>query len=125
MKKVILLLILLLHIQCSNSNLQLTNIAISDPVAQFGDIKWSDTLHYNFLIRNIGTNNLVIKKVSPSCDCVKYSWTQEEIPPNKFGYLSVTIKPKEKEKGQSVQTIVISTNTLKVFSVLKVLYCVN
>ncbi|QKJ29114.1 DUF1573 domain-containing protein [Mucilaginibacter mali] len=121
MNKIIWIVLLLLYYSCSNNNnSKLTTINIKDTIVRLGSARLTDTLHYKFLIRNIGVNNLAIQNVSPSCGCVEFSWTKKAILPNESGYVSIAIKPKE--KGEAVQTIVISTNTIKVFSTLKVFY---
>ncbi|MGV9003023.1 MAG: DUF1573 domain-containing protein [Flavobacterium sp.] len=79
-----------------------------------GDLKYGKTKSFNITLRNIGINDLIVKKIQPSCKCVVIeSKDNLIISPNKtreftFEYHGI-------EYGNSDESIVFYLNTEQEF----------
>lgn len=67
----------------------LTNVAISESMFDFGDIKKGDVKSHTYEITNTGTNPLIIAEVKPGCGCTVPEFTKEPILPGKKGKISL------------------------------------
>lgn len=91
-----------------------TSIQLIDSVWSFGHIKSSSkTIFYKFRVKNVGRSPLVLRDLSTTCGCVELrSYTNSPIPPNGFGYISVSFDPKNSAKGFIDKKVEIHSNAI-------------
>ncbi len=68
----------------------LTNIALSENMFSFGDIKKGETAEHVYEVTNTGKNPLIISNVKPGCGCTAPDYTKDPILPGKKG--TITLK---------------------------------
>lgn len=77
----------------------------------FGTIKEEEgPVTHVFTVKNVGTENLIIKRVLASCGCTRPEWTTTPIAPGKTGEVSVAYDPKGRP-GPFYKTINILSNS--------------
>jgi hypothetical protein len=122
----ILICVLLASLSCKpQKDNKLTTIQLIDTVANFGTITGADTLKYNFVICNTGTNNLILDTVTTSCGCISYIYSHNPIKSGNAGYIHVLFKPNPGESGKISKMIMVSTNTKKIYIPLTITYSVS
>lgn len=85
-------------------------IAVDNKNYDFGTIKEEDgPVSHVFVVKNIGTENLVIKGVLASCGCTRPEWPSAPIAPGKTGEVWVAYDPKGRP-GPFYKTINIMSN---------------
>ena len=80
-----------------------------EKVHDYGFIMQGDTVQHDFYFKNVGNDDLVIKRVEPSCGCTVPIYPKEPIAPGEDGKISVTFKSAGK-LGRQVPTIKVFTN---------------
>ena len=80
-----------------------------EKVYDFGFIMQGDTVQHDFYFKNVGNDDLVIKRVEPSCGCTVPIYPKEPIAPGEDGKVSVTFKSAGK-LGRQIPTIKVITN---------------
>lgn len=80
-----------------------------DKVYDYGFIMQGDTVQHDFYFKNVGNDDLVIKRVEPSCGCTVPLYPKEPIAPGGEGKISVTFKSAGK-LGRQVPSIKVITN---------------
>jgi hypothetical protein len=80
-----------------------------EKVFDYGFIMQGDTVQHDFYFKNVGNDNLVIKRVEPSCGCTIPVYSKEPIAPGEDGKISVTFKSAGK-LGRQTPTIKVFTN---------------
>lgn len=80
-----------------------------EQVYDYGFIMQGDTVQHDFYFKNIGNDDLVIKRVEPSCGCTIPIFPKQPIAPGEDGKVSVTFKSAGK-LGRQVPTIKVFTN---------------
>jgi hypothetical protein len=73
-----------------------------------------------FIIQNRGNRDLLILKVIPGCgSCVGVTgYTKEPIPPNKSGFVKLTLVKNLLDNGKIVKEVLVTTNTPKSGTIL-------
>lgn len=94
---------------------------ISIPVDDFnfGDIIQGESATHNFLIKNIGNNNLIISSAKGSCGCTVPEWPKSPILPGKEAYVKVVFNSAGKI-GKQKKTVTLLTNAIPATKVLTV-----
>ncbi|MFD2937755.1 DUF1573 domain-containing protein [Spirosoma flavum] len=75
----LMLLIFFSLFSCSNS---ITSIFITNETIDLGEIKKANLIKAKFEIKNVGNNELLIKKIYADCICTKVSIEKYEAKPN-------------------------------------------
>lgn len=78
----------------------------------FGDIP-SKAVNHTFVVKNIGTSPLEIRRVSTSCGCTSAEISKETIFPNQEANLFVKFDPnlmEEKVEGEVLRIVYIKSN---------------
>jgi len=81
----------------------------SEKVYDYGFIMQGDTVQHDFYFKNVGNDDLVIRRVEPSCGCTVPIYPKEPIAPGEGGKISVTFKSAGK-LGRQIPTIKVITN---------------
>ncbi|MEM6963581.1 MAG: DUF1573 domain-containing protein [Bacteroidota bacterium] len=84
-------------------------IHFSSKVFDFGFIMEGDTVMHNFYFKNVGTDDLLITKVEPSCGCTVPVYPRTPIAPGEGGKISVLFRSAGK-LGRQNPTISVFTN---------------
>lgn len=98
---------------------KLTTVAYEEETFDFGKMKVDDNFSHKFILKNTGTEDLMIVNVKPSCSCTASDWTKTPIAPGESGYVIAEYKPKPDYKGFFSKTVTVTTNTDPKMKVLK------
>jgi hypothetical protein len=86
------------------------SLTVPEEAYDFGAIKESNgKVSHTFLVKNDGTQPLVITRVIASCGCTSPEWTKEPIAPGKTGEVVVTYDPQGRP-GPFAKTVSIYSN---------------
>ncbi|MDR1919275.1 MAG: DUF1573 domain-containing protein [Tannerellaceae bacterium] len=86
------------------------SLSVTEESHDFGIIKESGgKVSHTFVIKNEGTQPLVITRVIASCGCTSPQWTAEPIAPGKTGEVLVTYDPQGRP-GPFNKTVSIYSN---------------
>lgn len=86
------------------------SISVIEDSHDFGTIKESDgKVSHAFVVKNNGTQPLIITRVIASCGCTSPQWTTEPIAPGKTGEVFVTYDPQGRP-GPFTKTASIYSN---------------
>ena len=80
-----------------------------EKVFDYGFIMQGDIVKHDFHFKNIGNDDLLIKRVDPSCGCTVPIYPKEPVAPGEEGKISVTFKSAGK-LGRQVPHIKVLTN---------------
>jgi hypothetical protein len=96
------------------------SLSVSEESYDFGTIKENGgAVSHAFVIKNDGTQPLVITRVVASCGCTTPDWTKEPIAPGKTGEVLVTYDPQGRP-GAFAKTVSIYSNGKKGSQVLTI-----
>ncbi|MFA8300675.1 MAG: DUF1573 domain-containing protein [Hyphomicrobiales bacterium] len=99
------------HIANTNSNYNNNSILqVKQKDFNFGKIK-RETVYHEFVLRNIGKDELLLKEVKPYCGCTAIEYPEEPILPGDSGLIKVNFVPYD--FGIFNKKIEIITNSLK------------
>lgn len=76
----------------------------------FGTISLKDTINYNFKIKNIGENPLVINKIESTCNCTYFKYDNKPVFKNKELIIKSQFIPKKNKLGKNTASILIESN---------------
>lgn len=83
---------------------------IDEPSHDFGTIAEVDGLaSHTFLIKNTGSDPLVITRVTASCGCTRPEWTKSPIEPGKTGEVTISYNPKGRP-GPFLKSVAVLSN---------------
>jgi Protein of unknown function (DUF1573) len=68
-----------------------TEVIFSDKIIDLGTIKIGQKKKAIFNIKNVGSNDLYIKEVTPDCHCTIPEWNKKSIPPNESTDITVVV----------------------------------
>ncbi|MDR2809590.1 MAG: DUF1573 domain-containing protein [Tannerellaceae bacterium] len=89
------------------------SLSVSEENYDFGTIKENGgKVSHTFVVKNDGTQPLVITRVIASCGCTTPDWTKEPIAPGKTGEILVTYDPQGRP-GPFAKTVSIYSNGKK------------
>ncbi|MDR1555617.1 MAG: DUF1573 domain-containing protein [Tannerellaceae bacterium] len=101
------------------------SLTVTEESHDFGTIKESDgKVSHTFVVKNDGTQPLVITRVIASCGCTSPDWTKEPIAPGKTGEVVVTYDPQGRP-GPFAKTVSIYSNGKRGSQVLTIRGDVN
>ncbi len=84
-------------------------IKFNKMIHDFGEIEQMTSNKYKFTFKNIGDEELVIKKVKPSCGCTATLVSSDTLKPGESGEIEVTFNS-GKFKNKVKKTIYVETN---------------
>lgn len=100
-------------------------IKIEKDTFNFGTISWKDNPVASFLIKNVGKQNLIIRKVEKKCGCTNVELKDRIILPNRTTILNVTFNPIGKNGKQSTQIRIFSNTPKQPVTVFTLIGYVN
>jgi hypothetical protein len=86
----------------------------------FGTIIQGDSLQFDFVFRNLGKDNLIIKDVRAGCGCTVPHWPKNEIPMNGEGKIAITFHSVGK-LGPQHKEIIVSSNSDPALKILHII----
>jgi hypothetical protein len=96
------------------------SLSVSEESYDFGTIKEDGgKVSHTFVVKNDGTQPLVITRVIASCGCTTPDWTKEPIAPGKTGEILVSYDPQGRP-GPFAKTVSIYSNGKKGSQVLAI-----
>jgi hypothetical protein len=114
--------------QTSQSSQNKTNSQFNDPRTSkavlrfettkidFGDVSKDTLLTGKFILRNSGTDTLIINNVQPDCSCTSSHLSKHKIPPKDTASIVLSVSTRDKN-GKITLYSTVSTNTeTKLFS---------
>lgn len=88
-------------------------ISFAEPMKDYGDITYGDSISYVFKFTNTGTEDLVIKNVVTTCSCTSRKYTEGAIAPGQSGELIVSFNSGNQDKlGRQNKVITILSNAV-------------
>lgn len=97
MKKVMIILLVTGFVSCQHKNENAEKKSVVEPTEvqmdkfmhDFGNIHSGEIVVYNFLFKNNGSNDLIIKSAEADCGCVTVNLSENVIKPGKQGKIEV------------------------------------
>ncbi|WP_169472367.1 DUF1573 domain-containing protein [Pedobacter hiemivivus] len=123
-KVILYLLITSIFYSCNVSNQPI--LKVHNSVYDFAKIDKADSVKGEFILENIGSGDLVIKNIAPSCNCTITSYEKKSILPGEKKAIGFVYKPSiTYDTGKVEKEIVIQTNTEMQLHTLKIKGFVN
>jgi hypothetical protein len=111
MKKYLSLISLLFFCMALNAQYAQTKMTVLETEHDFGKFKEeAGKQSYDFVVRNTGSDPLVIQNVVASCGCTTPEWTKQPIPAGGTGKVTATYDPKDRP-GIFNKTISVYSNS--------------
>lgn len=98
----------LLNINLSSNKSYSTNITVDKRKIDLGKVNDRSLASGEFIIRNVGENDLVINKVEVSCSCSSSTLIEKSISPNDT--IKVKVQYNKKSKGYFYSDVIIHGN---------------
>jgi hypothetical protein len=93
------------------------DIKLEKETHDFGTIAEGTQASYEFKVKNVGNQPLVISAVQPSCGCTTPDWTKEPILPGKYGVIKAMYNSTGRP-GPFHKSITVTTNATAPTNVL-------
>lgn len=77
-------------------NTPTTKIEFTETSFDFGEIKQGDVVEHTFVFKNVGDNDLILKKVKPTCGCTALDWPKEAVKPGETGEIQTRFNSRGK-----------------------------
>ena len=84
-------------------------ISFEDKNFDFGDLKQGEKVEYEYVFKNTGKSDLIIRKVKASCGCTAVNMAKSVIAPGETGKIKTTFNSAGK-RGKQNKTITVVTN---------------
>ena len=94
-------------------------IYIDNDVFDFGEIIQGKSVTHDFIIKNVGKEDLLINSAKGSCGCTVPNWPKEAISPGKENLITVTFNSAGKI-GKQKKTVTLVTNAIPSTKVLTI-----
>ena len=101
-------------------NDEFPEISFNNKTHDFGELKNYEKKVYSFRFQNTGKSELLISKVSSSCECLTVDYPQKSILPNAYGTINILFNSGEFD-GKIEETITIFSNSIPNKVTLKIL----
>ena len=85
-------------------------ISFSESMWDFGYVPKAGTVTHTYMIKNIGTDTLIIVKVRPDCGCTSTPLTQKRIPPNDSAEMKIFFDPKKVATTETMKKLQVISN---------------
>ncbi|MBX7242395.1 MAG: DUF1573 domain-containing protein [Bacteroidia bacterium] len=96
-----------------------TKVKFDKDEFDFGKIKEGDEVSHRFNFTNVGTNDLVITNVKPSCGCTTPTYSQDPVKPGEKGFIDVKFNSSGKTGMQNKNVTVTANLEENINAVLK------
>lgn len=116
MKIIIILIAFVLLARCKLSN-NYSEFSVLSDTLNIGTIQSDTAIKINWVFKNTGTQDLVIKKIDVSCGCLIPEFNQTSIKPNSSDSFRVIYKPIHMP-GKFLKRISVLTNGKKKINML-------
>jgi len=93
-----------------NQSLSGARISFSETMWDFGYVPKTGMVTHTYMIRNIGTDTLIIVKVRPDCGCTSTPLTQKRIPPNESTEMKIFFEPRKVVTSETVKKLQVISN---------------
>ena len=111
MKKYFLIISLVVSCVALNAQLAQTKMTLKETEHDFGKFKEeAGRQTYDFIVRNTGTDPLMIQNVVASCGCTTPEWTKQPIPAGGTGKVTAIYDPKDRP-GVFNKTLSVYSNS--------------
>ncbi len=94
-----------------------TTIEVAETKFDFGKIKDGDKVRHTYMIKNAGTNPLVISNVQVSCGCTAPFFPKEPIQPGKIGEVTLEFNSAGKEGMVNKNALIVANADNAPFSI--------
>ena len=102
-----------------NLDIPMPKIYLAEDVFDFGEINQGELVTHDFLIKNIGNDNLIINSAKGTCGCTVPEWPKDPILPGQESKIKVTFNSSGKKGVQSKQVTLV-TNAIPNIKVLTI-----
>lgn len=114
-KSIVFALLIFLGSNCfgqekSDKQKKFPEIKFEKKVFNFGKINENKIAKHDFKFYNTGTDAIIIKYASASCDCTVPDWSKAPVMPGDSGIISATFNPKGYAGKTFRKTITVFTN---------------
>ena len=127
MKRYLIILLSIIILSCQGKQKKAeesaeptTSIEIENNNYSFGTIKELDSIEHSYVIKNIGKNPLVIKRIETTCGCTVPEWSKVPVKPNDKTTIKVVFTAKSGVVGKVQKSVIIQANTDSIFHFLNI-----
>ena len=85
-------------------------ISFSETVWDFGYVPKTGTVSHTYIIKNTGSDTLIIVKVRPDCGCTTTPMTQKRLSPNESAEMKIFFDPRKVVTNEAVKKLQIISN---------------
>ncbi len=85
-------------------------ISFSETMWSFGYVPKTGTVSHTYMIKNVGTDTLIIVKVRPDCGCTTTPLTQKRLSPNESAEMKIVFDPRKVVTTEAVKKLQITSN---------------
>lgn len=118
MKKIILKICYLILLICLANILTFAQkhttsgakISFSETMWDFGYVPKTGTVLHTYMIKNVGSDTLIIVKVRPDCGCTTTPLTQKRLSPNESAEMKIFFDPRKVVTNEVVKKLQIISN---------------
>lgn len=93
-----------------NQSISGAKISFSETMWDFGYVPKSGMVTHTYMIRNIGTDTLIIVKVRPDCGCTSTPLIQQRIPPHESTEMKIFFEPRKVVTSETVKKLQVISN---------------
>lgn len=102
-----------------NNEYPITSLNIDNPILELKRLVKDKTTTVKFLIKNTGSNPLIITNVSTTCGCTVPKWSKQPVLPNDITEISLQITPDAEGFFRKIITVYCNTEKRNVTLVIK------
>lgn len=115
--KFLFVIITLLLVSCVNEKAErnIAKLATDDLVFNVGSINKDCTHVFNFYLKSVGENPLIIDSVSTNCVCTNVKFTRVPVQKGDSAKLTVTYKANKQDSGKFTASFMVQANIQKYF----------
>ncbi len=85
-------------------------ISFSESMWDFGYVPKVGTVTHTYIIKNIGTDTLIIVKVRPDCGCTSTPLTQKRLPPHDSTKMKIFFDPRKVATTETIKKLQVISN---------------
>lgn len=120
MRNILIILTLIYFISCQHSDKGITNsliesgayiTVIGNETIDFGEVIEGEKINIEFKLKNTGSGDLIISKVSASCGCTELQYSKDIIKEGDIDLLNVTFDSKGRLGKQTKKITIVSNST--------------
>jgi hypothetical protein len=85
-------------------------ISFSETMWDFGYVPKTGVVTHTYMIKNIGTDTLIIAKVRPDCGCTSTPLTQKQLSPNESTEMKIFFDPRKIVTKETIKKLQVISN---------------